>query len=84
VSVTTRLRSTLAAIATVAALVFTSLGRSPADGPVGGVLLVLWVLGISAGVIAFVAWASVFSDVAQHRAGALQPAERARQSEPAV
>jgi hypothetical protein len=74
----------VAAVATVAAFVLTSVGRSPADGAVSSGPVAVWALGIAAGVIAFVGWASVFSEVAQHRAEGLRTAEPTQQTEPFV
>ncbi len=79
---TPRHRSIVATVATVMALVLTSLGNSPANGPAGSGLLVLWALGIAAGVIAFVTWASVVSDIAQQRAEDSTRADAMRPTEP--
>ena len=60
-----RHRSTVAAIGTLLALTLTTVGRSPVEGPAEAWESVIWGLGIAAGLIAFVAAASVFADVAQ-------------------
>jgi hypothetical protein len=60
-----RQRSSVAASTTVLALVLTSLGNGPTEGTGTGPMLALWALGIVAGMLAFVAAASVCSEVAQ-------------------
>jgi len=60
-----RQRSSVAASTTVLALVLTTLGHGPTESTGVGPMLAIWALGIVAGVLAFVAAASVCSEAAQ-------------------
>jgi hypothetical protein len=82
VGLSLRHRSIVAAVATLLALVFSTLGHSPAAGPVDPVGLTLWALGTVSGMVAFVAAASVFSGVAAQRAAVSADHDTVRRPDP--